>query len=70
MLDFLDTVKDMRLRGLLENAVQGQGAFSRFKDAVARDPDERQRWFAFRDARLRRRIIEWLGDKDIEPILE
>ena len=30
--------------------------------------DERERWFAFRDARLRERIVAWLADEGIVPI--
>jgi len=30
-------------------------------------PEERERWFAFRDGRLRDAMREWLEDHDIEP---
>ncbi len=32
--------------------------------------EERERWFTFRDARLRERIVAWLEDEGIEPLRE
>jgi hypothetical protein len=50
---------------LLEVAIQGKGAFRRFKDVLARDPAEQQRWFAFQMERLNTRVREWLADKGV-----
>ncbi len=70
MVDFVDTVDDERLRDLLLVAIQGKGAFRRFKDVLAQfgKPDERQRWFAFRDARELGRLRDWLESVGIEPL--
>ena len=38
MQDFIDTVSDERLQELLHVAIQGRGAFRRFKDVLARHP--------------------------------
>ena len=67
---FIDTVRDRHLQELLEVAITGRGAFSRFKDVLLGYPRERERWFAFRDAQLAERVREWLADHDIEPISE
>jgi hypothetical protein len=67
MADFAETVADRRLREILALAPNGRGAFRRFKDILSEYPAERERWFAFRDERLRREIKEWLADHDIEP---
>lgn len=55
------------LREKLELALDGSGAFRRFKNVLLEFPEERERWFAFRDARLHEAAREWLADHDIEP---
>ena len=70
MEDFIATVADERLREWLADAIDGHGAFSRFKRVLTNHDAERERWFAFRDARLRERILAWLEEEGIEPITE
>ncbi|MBI4277853.1 MAG: hypothetical protein HY660_05300 [Armatimonadetes bacterium] len=53
MVEFADSVAEQRLRGLLRVALDGRGAFRRFKNVLADHPDERARWFAYRDWHLR-----------------
>lgn len=65
---FIGTVKDEHLRDLLEVAINGRGAFRRFKDVLFNYPDERQRWFDFQSQRERRRIVDWLESIGISPI--
>ncbi|MDA8216493.1 MAG: UPF0158 family protein [Dehalococcoidales bacterium] len=67
---FIDTVSDQLLRRQLERAIHGRGAFRYFRDVLADYPAEQQRWYAFKEAQLRERILEWLDDEGIEPILE
>jgi len=67
MVEFAETVADRRLREKLDVALDGRGAFRRFKDVLADYPAERERWFAFHDTRLRQAMEEWLADHDIEP---
>ena len=62
MVDFVATVKDEHLAELLEVAINGKGAFRRFKDVLFNYPDERERWFQFKDDRIEERALEWLGD--------
>jgi hypothetical protein len=45
MEDFIATVKDEHLGELLEVAINGKGAFCRFKDVLVGYPEERERWF-------------------------
>ena len=66
MEDFIDIVADARLAELLSVAINGRDAFPRFRDVLARLPEERKRWFQFQNARLRQRALEWLEDMDIE----
>lgn len=70
MEDFIETVADRRLQAQLARAIQGRGAFRRFKDALLAHPDERERWFAFSTARVRERMLAWLGNEGITAILE
>lgn len=60
MVDFAATVNDRHLRELPEVALDGRGAFRRFKDVLLRYPKERERWFTFRDRRLVERMNRWL----------
>lgn len=61
MEDFIARVRDPRARDLLTRAVQGRGAFRRFKDTLLEFPKLRAAWFAFHDARMERRAVEWLA---------
>jgi len=65
---FIGTVGDDRLRERLWNAIQGRGAFRRFKDLLARHPQEEEAWFEFKDARLQKRVADWLAYHNIEPV--
>jgi len=62
MVDFIATVKDEHLAELLEVAINGKGAFRRFKDVLLNYPEERERWFRFKDDRMEERALEWLED--------
>jgi len=66
MEDFIFTVKDEHLRELLWVAIDGKGAFRRFKNTLLRYPQERERWFSFKDNLIRQRAAEWLANYDIE----
>lgn len=60
LVDFSARVRDPRARDLLSRAIEGRGAFRRFKDTLFEFPDLRKAWFAFHDIRMERRAIEWL----------
>ena len=62
MVDFIATVEDEHLIELLEVAINGKGAFRRFKDVLARYPEEKERWYRFKDGRMRERALAWLED--------
>jgi hypothetical protein len=67
MEDFIITVRDARLRERLAAAIQGRGAFRRFKDVLERYPHERERWFTFQHDRMTQRAREWLESLGIAP---
>ncbi len=58
--DFIETVASPELQGRLAEAILGRGAFRRFKDLLAMREMEQKRWYAFKEARMRARALEWL----------
>ncbi len=62
MVRFIDTVDDGDRADRLGIAVQGRGAFRRFKDVLARWPGELDRWYEFSNERQRGRARAWLAD--------
>ncbi len=67
---FITTVQDKDLRNELTQAIAGQGAFRRFKAALAGHRHERERWFRFKNQRLRERLAEWLATEDVELVVD
>ncbi len=66
MADFADRVSDQRAGDRLARAIQGKGAFRRFKDRLHRDhPHLLPAWQAFHAARATRRAIDWLVDNSL-----
>ena len=57
---FIPMVDETDLRGKLTQAIDGKGAFRRFKDVLMGFGTERERWFAFRSERLRTFMEAWL----------
>jgi hypothetical protein len=70
MQAFITTVEDDHLSELLEVAINGKGAFRRFKDVLLNYPEERERWFQFKDDRMKERALEWLDDIDVTLVEE
>jgi len=65
MEEFIATVKDDGVRTDLEDAIKGKGAFRRFKDVLNHYPEDRKRWFAFKEAAVMQEIMAWLAEEDI-----
>ncbi len=57
---FIPMVEDTELRGKLAHAIDGKGAFRRFKDVLMSYAADRERWFTFRSERLRTFMEAWL----------
>ena len=68
--EFIKSIEDENIRGRMEAAINGKGAFRRFKDILLTLPDERRRWFEYRDQMMRQRIIDWVREQGIAPINE
>ncbi len=66
MADFADQISDERAGRRLAQAIQGKGAFRRFKAELHEEyPQLLPTWYAFRDARAHRRAVEWLADNSL-----
>jgi hypothetical protein len=57
---FVGMVTDTTLRERLMIAIDGKGAFRRFKDVLVAYPAERERWFSFRGDLLHWHMARWL----------
>jgi hypothetical protein len=57
---FIPTVEEGELKTKLAAAIDGKGAFRRFKDVLMSFAEERERWFTFRSERLRTFMEAWL----------
>ena len=68
MEHFIESLEDGELRGRLQRAVDGRGAFRRFKDALAPHRVDRERWFRFRSERLREAMQRWLSHHSIVAV--
>lgn len=64
---FIDLVEDPHLADRLGRAIQGRGAFRRFKDVLADSPDLLERWYGFSDERHRGRARAWLAAEGYAP---
>ncbi|AKF05412.1 hypothetical protein DB32_002561 [Sandaracinus amylolyticus] len=65
---FIATVEESEFRDKLVQAIDGKGAFRRFKDVLMSYPVDRERWFAFRSERLRACMEGWLQAHAIEAV--
>ncbi|HZS40938.1 MAG TPA: UPF0158 family protein, partial [Polyangia bacterium] len=64
---FVVGVTDEALRERLVIAIDGKGAFRRFKDVLLNYPTERERWFSYRSDLLHWHMQKWLEKEQLEP---
>lgn len=62
---FVATVTEPELQRRLMIAIDGKGAFRRFKDVLLSHPGERERWFNYRAQWLRWHINRWVAKEQI-----
>ena len=67
MEEFIEIVEEPTLKDKLNIAIDGKGAFRRFKDVLVGYPEERERWFEKRSAQLRKHMRTWLESKNVFP---
>jgi len=66
MVAFTESLEDENLKEKLWIALNGGGAFRRFKDVLSSYPEKREEWFKFQNERLEKRIMKWLEENEIE----
>lgn len=66
---FIPMVEDEELREDLLDAIDGKGAFRRFKDVLMAHAADRDAWFAFRSERLRVFMEAWLAARGLTPVV-
>src|SRR5262249_18818790 len=59
------TGEALRKRSVI--AIDGKGAFRRFKDVLLNYPAERERWFSYRSDLLHWHMQKWLEKEKLEP---
>jgi len=67
MAEFGDLVEDPSLKEELHAALDGKGAFRKFKDTLIDYPKERKRWHGYNAKAMKNEITEWLASTGIEP---
>jgi hypothetical protein len=65
---FIPLVEDLDLRAKLAQAIDGKGAFRRFKDVLMSYSADREKWFTFRSERLRTFMEAWLTAHAIQAV--
>ena len=67
---FIATVDDPDIADRLQIAINGKGAFRRFKDVLSRWPEEFQRYYQLSSERQRGRARAWLASRGFRPVPE
>lgn len=64
---FCGSVSNERISNALYFAIQGRGAFRRFKDAICRYGIE-DSWYKFRDEALKKLAVEWCKENNVSYV--
>ena len=70
MVEFIDSLDNEKLIEVLSVAINGPGAFRRFRDVLYNYPEEQEQWYKFQNDRIRERAMEWLEEIGVEPVEE
>jgi hypothetical protein len=63
--DFIGTLVDEDIREKMNEAIQGRGAFRRFKDGIIEHGVDKH-WYKYKGSKIKELIIEWCKEHDIE----
>lgn len=66
MVEFIDGLGKPNIQERLARAIEGKGAFRRFKDLLFDYPDVREDWFAFEREKQKEYVYEWLRKEGFE----
>jgi hypothetical protein len=62
--EFIGTISDNEVQEELFEAIQGRGAFRKFKDGI-REHDVEEQWYEFKEKKLKELVIEWCKEMDL-----
>jgi hypothetical protein len=68
LVEFENSVEDQRLAQLLDVALDGAGAFRRFKSVLEDWSAEREGYYRFSDERRRGRARAWLAEQGYRAV--
>jgi hypothetical protein len=68
MVEFAKGVTDQGLQKALYSALNGRGAFRRFKDVLREYPEVEKQWFKFKAEKDREEVKGWLKSIGIEMV--
>ena len=63
---FIGNIEEPALQDSLKKAIDGKGAFRRFKDALSGHEEVRRAWFEYRDQSLRGWLQDWLLEQGVK----
>ncbi len=67
MENFIDSVDEAKTREMLTNAIEGDGAFKKFRQILALFPPDEERWFKWKEEDQEEKIDAFLKEYDIVP---
>jgi hypothetical protein len=56
---------DEDIREKMDEAIQGRGAFRRFKDGIVEHGIDKH-WYKYKESKINELVIEWCKEHDIE----
>ena len=66
MVDFAEGIKDKKIKRELDIALDGRGAFRRFKNVLRGYPELEKEWFQYKGQRDKEEVTDWLESIGIE----
>jgi hypothetical protein len=67
MIEFCDSLENNKIRASLYEALEGKGAFRRFKDSIIRFNIE-EKWYNFKDDVIKKIAVEWCEENNINIV--
>lgn len=61
---FIGTLSEAEVREELFGAIQGRGAFRRFKDGI-REHGVEKKWYEFKEKKIKDLVIKWCEENDL-----
>ena len=66
MEDFIYSLPDNKEKSKLAEAINQSKPFRKFKNRLTELPEIRDKWFSFKENRMKEMAMEWLKDNEME----